>query len=1064
MRNQSLLPRPFIAIAAIAMLLIAAPGCSDDVDPGGENGASVDVGGDEQSDAGGDLADAADDEHDADRIDDTGEPDDVFDPPDVTQGVDTSTPPQDSGQPEDPDVEEEADVEEEELAELAVDELRPRRGPVTGGTPFVIDGQGFTDQTVVLFGAQEVAVDFIDEMLTGITPPGEATGPVTVRVIDDETGDETLVDGFTYIDPLQIDHIQPSILHVDGGTEVTLEGSGFSEDTRVTVGDRSSPQHTVINSTMMRFIAPPNPAGTADVRVTDEDSAYVKSDGITYVAPVELHAVTPPYGSTAGGDEVTVEGSGFDDNLVVRFDEITGTVEQVNSDGTEATVITPAGSAGVVNVRVTTDDDGARLDDGFAYIGDGSGDLHVDALVPNQGKTTGGERVYLTGQFGDLSDPNVSFGGESATVVNVDAAVIAVDTPSVSTAGAVDVVVEDNGEMATADNGFTFVTPLTISEVSPAQGSVDGGTDVTVSGSGFEQAMQLQLAGLSVDFDIIDDETIELTTPAAGPGPADLRIVTDDDRFARLDDAFYFLDALELWSFSPIRGSVAGNTYVEVRGTGFTEDTEIFFNDLAAQEIELLNPYTLAVRTPSHGSDVVPVSAEDGSDQVEAPESFTYFNPGAQTGGAWGNPIDGAVNVTVFSIAFEPIENAFVMLSTSAQTPYTGLTNAGGQVTLSGPDILGQQTITATAPDHSSATVQYVDAENITVFLQPEDDGDPPMPPPPPTATFTGEITGLDKLDQPGPNEILMAYVETTRPSIYDDLPDPGGQNMVTEDGPYTIQTRVGELALVVIGGLFNTSTEEFRPTRMGVARYLTAADGGHYEVDIPLDIPLSSEIDLKFDGAPMQEAPGGPDTNTATLYMDLSIDGIYGPMQEYTTQSEIAKIDALAALEGDLDDANYRILAQTTFNDALPLSQAFVHDIVELNQTHATPPMVSTLDFITPNQGGMVEDGLVQWNLHGIHQPDLYYIFLESMMGQTIWEIFLPGDAMGFQFPDFPAFDPGDFDEETGVPFPYPGGLYSLVAIGFGKDGLSAEDFSYDDLNPATARGVSVSSLIVSF
>ena len=1045
MRHDLAVARIIISAILAMGLLFASAGCSDEVDPvthdvgtDADESNDVDVGVDDAGDAG--------PVDDTDPIEDTGP--DVIDEPDV---------------PGDPDAGPEEDTEPEPLPDLAVDELRPERGPIDGGTPFVVEGEGFTDATTVLFGPNSVQTDLVDDTLTGITPAGEVLGPVTVRVVDDETGEQTLVDGFRYIEPLEVDAVQPTLLPVAGGTEVTVNGRGFSEDTSISVGGRAAAQHTLVDNQTLRFIAPSNAAGPADVRASDTNGSATKTDAVTYIRPMELHAVTPPYGTIEGGDEVVVSGIDFDASLQVFFDETTANVVDVADNGTEATVITPAASAGAVDVRVETDDDGARLDDGFVYIDTDDDQPAIDEVVPDRGSTAGGDRVYLTGYFGDFDAPEVQFGDAEATVVDVDDHVIAVDTPAVADAGAVDIIVDDGTDSVSADDAFGYFEPLSIAELDPAQGSVDGGTSVTVTGTGFSAVETVRLTGLSVAFEVEDDETLTLTTPAAGPGVADLALSTDDGRSLLEEEAYFYVGALELWNFSPTQGSIAGNTYVEIGGSGFSEQTQFYFGDLLAEDIDVDGPFSATVRTPPGSTGSVEVSAEQPDAQAQAPDLFTYFNPGAQTGGAWGNPIDGAVNVTVFSIGGGPVEGAYVMLSTSAQTPYSGITDAGGLVTLSGPDVLGQQTITATAPGHSSATVQNVDAENITVFLQPEADGDPQFPPPPPTATFHGDITGLDKLDQPAPNEVLMAIVETTRPSLDDELPDPGGGNVVTEDGEYIIQTRVGELALVAIGGLYNVDTEQFRPTRMGTARHLTAADGGTYEEDIDLDIPLNDSITMKLDGAPLS-TPGGPNTNRAHLFLDLNVDGFFGPMHEYTTNNDLKELGEMAPLIGDIDDASYYLRIQTDLNGGIPLSQTFIRNIDELGETYVTPPMASTIDFVTPSSGGVPTDGLVQWELHGAYPPDFYYVFVETFMQETVWEIFLPGDVTSFQFPDFPEFDPDDFDEEEGLPLPYPGGSYQMVVVGYRKDGLTAENFSYDDLNPATASGYSLAAMMIGF
>lgn len=1046
--------RLVVGAALVALVSLGIVACSEDVDADNTNqGDGADVVDDyDTGDAG------PTDDPDADDSD-TGpdDPDTGPDDPDADNGSD------------DPD----ADNGDEELADLAVDALRPDRGPVDGGTPFVIEGEGFTNDTTVLFGSAETETDLVigledDEgELTGTTPAGETTGPVSVRVVDDVTGEETLTDGFTYIQPLEIDSVSPSTVLLRGGAEVTVHGDGFSADSQVVVGDRAAAEVNYVNAGELRFIAPPQDApGPRDLRVTNEDDSVVDADAIDYIAPAEIDAVDPSYGTTDGSDDVVVTGQHFDDSLQVVFGNTAGVIDDVSADGTEATVTTPGGSPGPVDVAVDTEAGGNTLDDGFVYLDDSHTEPALDAVTPQSGSTDGDERVYLVGYFDGLSDPVVEFGGEEADVVQHGEEVVAVDTPASET-GTVDVVVDDGDETLTASDAFRFYSPLSIDNVSPSEGDAAGGTSVTVTGSGFEAANSARLAGLSLNIDVLDDQTLEFTTPAGSPGYADLRIETDDDRSVTKQEAFLYLGDLDVWNFSPTQGSTAGNTYVEIRGTGFSDETDVSFGGQPATDIELLNPNALAVRTPANDTGGVEVSAEDGDQESTAHNLYTYFNPGAQSGGAWGNPIDGAVNVTVFSYMGMPIDEAVVFLSTDGGTQYQGLTNATGQITLSGPDVYGTQTVSATAVDHSSATVQYVDAENITIFLFPLDgDGDPPETPPPPTATFHGDVSGLDKIStEPHPDKQLMAIVETTRTEIGEQLPPPGGGNVVYEDGPYSIETRIGELALVALGGLYDSSEEEFTPKWMGTERYLTAADGGEYEVDIDLDIPLQSEMSFKFQDAPH-------DVNIAQKFIDLGVDGIYGPMDNHITEEELTQIDGLAALTGDLDDASYHIEAISTPDTATipghpvlqaPQSQTSVSGIDDLETTQTTPPMASTLEVVVPEIGEKAEDGLVQWETTGNIAPDLYYFYIPGMGGTVLWDVFVSADSKSYQFPSFPDFDAYDLEDDEGNPVepePYFAGTPPLIGVMMNGLELSIDNYAYDSLG--SAESISMSPILL--
>ena len=87
---------------------------------------------------------------------------------------------------------------------------------------------------------------------------------------------------------------------------------------------------------------------------------------------LDVLRVTPPYGTTAGGSEVIIDGGPFDGSAVVYFgDEVAG-ISSIS--GSSITVITPEVDAeSTRSVTVITDTHGGKLKDAFDYYQDGTG-------------------------------------------------------------------------------------------------------------------------------------------------------------------------------------------------------------------------------------------------------------------------------------------------------------------------------------------------------------------------------------------------------------------------------------------------------------------------------------------------------------------------------------------------------------------------------------------------------------------------------------------------------------------------------------------------------------------
>jgi uncharacterized membrane protein len=137
---------------------------------------------------------------------------------------------------------------------------------------------------------------------------------------------------------------------------VTITGSGFTGATGVGFGSTSGASLNVDSDTQITTSSPAG-TGTVDVTVTIPagTSPTSPADQYTYLtasAAPQVTAISPTSGSAAGGDQVTITGSGFTGATDVGFGLTSGASLNVDSD-TQITTSSPAGT-GTVDVTVTT--------------------------------------------------------------------------------------------------------------------------------------------------------------------------------------------------------------------------------------------------------------------------------------------------------------------------------------------------------------------------------------------------------------------------------------------------------------------------------------------------------------------------------------------------------------------------------------------------------------------------------------------------------------------------------------------------------------------------------------
>ncbi len=355
-----------------------------------------------------------------------------------------------------------------------VSSIAPNTGATAGGTSVTITGSGFTSNATVTFGAVS-ATGVVVNSSTSITvpSPSQAAGVVNVEVSTiGGTSTAITADQFTYTAPVPtVSGISPSTGSTNGGTSVTVTGTGLTAATAVDFGSTPATGVTVKNDTTIIATSPAGAAGVVDVTVTTAGGTSAKSsaDQFTYAvipAPT-VTAVSPNSGTTAGGQTITVTGTNLTGATAVDFGATAGTSVTVNSAGTSLTVVSPKGTAGAVDVTVTTAGGTSAKSSADTFTYSGCAIPTVTGISPNTGSTLGGTVVTVTGTgFEVAGSPatcvatSVDFGPAVGTSMTVNSATsITVTSPAGS--GPQDVtVVNAAGSSATSSaDQFAYVAP-----------------------------------------------------------------------------------------------------------------------------------------------------------------------------------------------------------------------------------------------------------------------------------------------------------------------------------------------------------------------------------------------------------------------------------------------------------------------------------------------------------------------------------------------------------------------------------------------------------------------------
>ncbi len=270
----------------------------------------------------------------------------------------------------------------------------------------------------------------------------------------------------------------------------------------------------------------------------------------------------------------------------------------------------------------------------------------VTGISPNDGPPAGGTTIQITGS-NFTGATAVIFWGEherqeaASFTVNSDTSITTVSPPGYGVQDLI--VVGPGGDSATTRNDRFGYGPI-VSEMTPRNGPAAGGTSVTLSGFGLEEATGVSFgpraaASFSVNADgsvtavsppVSGDETVVYVTVMTPQGPS--RTSYEANRFIYGPTVTGVFDS---------RGPASGGTFVTIRGTGFSSALykcyscepfvgAVYFGstflrccEFAQFEVES-DRKIVAIAPPGAGVEDITVKTVGGTSPITPKDEFTY--------------------------------------------------------------------------------------------------------------------------------------------------------------------------------------------------------------------------------------------------------------------------------------------------------------------------------------------------------------------------------------------------------------------------------------------------------
>ena len=187
-----------------------------------------------------------------------------------------------------------------------------------------------------------------------------------------------------------------------------------------------------------------------------------------------------------------------------------------------------------------------------------------------------------------------------------------------------------------------------ITSVTPLQGSVLGGTQITINGTNLAGTTAVKIGGVDcTNLQVLSPTVVKAVTPAGAAGEASIAIVSAAGSTLVPTPFSYVLQSIT--SVSPNIGIYSGGTAITITGTFLSGATSVKVGGVPATDVVAVNSTTVTAVTPAGSVGAASVEVTGAKGTATASGAFTYrLDPIVPT---WATLLEAAPDPTVVTEA-----------------------------------------------------------------------------------------------------------------------------------------------------------------------------------------------------------------------------------------------------------------------------------------------------------------------------------------------------------------------------------------------------------------------------